>query len=68
MASSSPHLCVFSHRHQYHLTDHEAFPHMTTNDDEYDGYYIPKGTVVLGSAWQVRNDYFALICIMTLFA
>ena len=40
-------------RQQYHLTDHEAFPHMTTNDDEYDGYYIPKGTVVFGSAWSV---------------
>jgi hypothetical protein len=35
------------------LTDYEAIPHMATNDDEYDGYYIPKGTVLLGSAWQV---------------
>jgi hypothetical protein len=26
---------------------------MATNDDEYDGYYIPKGTVVLGNAWPV---------------
>ena len=38
----------------------EALPHMTTNDDEYDGYYIPKGTVVLGNPWPVRttNPYF----------
>ena len=35
------------------LTDHEAVPYMTTNYDEYDGYYIPKGTVVFGSAWPV---------------
>ena len=37
------------------LTDlnHEAIPHMATNDDEYDGYYIPKGTVVFGSSWFV---------------
>ena len=35
------------------LTDHEAFPHMATNDDEYCGYYIPKGTIVFGSAWPV---------------
>ena len=28
---------------------------MTTNDDEYDGYYIPKGTVVLGNGWPVRT-------------
>ena len=37
------------------LTDpsHEAIPHMVTNDDEYDGYYIPKGTIVFGSSWLV---------------
>ena len=33
------------------LTCSEAFPHMATNDDEYDGYYIPKGTLVIGNAW-----------------
>ena len=37
------------------LTGSEAIPHMATNDDEYDGYYIPKGTVVLGNAWLVRT-------------
>ena len=35
------------------LTDSEAIPHMATNDDEYDGYYIPKGTLVIGNAWSV---------------
>ena len=35
------------------LTDHEAMPHMATNDDEYNGYYIPKGTVVFGNTWPV---------------
>ena len=33
----------------------EAIPHIATNDDEYDGYYIPKGTVVIGNAWLVRT-------------
>ena len=42
------------------LTDHEAVPHMATNDDEYDGYHIPKGTVVFGSAWPVYTDCSAL--------
>jgi hypothetical protein len=37
------------------LTDYEAIPHMTTNDDEYDGYYIPKGTILFGNTWQVRT-------------
>ena len=35
------------------LTYSEGFPHMATNDDEYDGYYIPKGTLVFGNAWLV---------------
>ena len=37
------------------LTRFEAVPHMATNDDEYDGYYIPKGTIVLGNSWSVRR-------------
>ena len=36
------------------LTRSEAVPHMSTNDDEYDGYYIPKGTIVFGNAWSVQ--------------
>jgi Cytochrome P450 len=35
------------------LTCSEAFPHVSTHDDEYDGYYIPKGTAVVGNAWPV---------------
>jgi len=26
-------------------------PHMSTEDDEYDGYFIPKGTIVMGNIW-----------------
>lgn len=29
---------------------------MCSEDDEYDGYFIPKGTVVLGNGW-----YFILL-------
>ena len=32
----------------------QAVPHVATNDDEYDGYYIPKGTVIFGNAWPVQ--------------
>ena len=35
------------------LTGYEAIPHMATNDDEYDGYYIPKGTILFGGTWPV---------------
>ena len=31
----------------------EGIPHMTTSEDEYNGFYIPKGTVVIGNAWLV---------------
>lgn len=26
---------------------------MCSSDDEYNGYFIPKGTLVLGNAWRV---------------
>jgi len=29
---------------------------MCEEDDEYDGYFIPKGTVVMGNAWAILND------------
>ena len=32
---------------------HQAIPHLTTEDDVYDGYFIPKGTIVFGNAWYV---------------
>ena len=35
------------------LTSFEAIPHMSTIDDEYNGFYIPKGTIVIGNAWLV---------------
>jgi hypothetical protein len=56
MAFTTAPLCVFFIINIVIIpTDHwhEAIPHMATNDDEYDGYYIPKGTVVIGSAWLV---------------
>ena len=28
---------------------------MATNDDEYDGYFIPKGTIVFGNGWWVTK-------------
>lgn len=43
------------------LTNSEGIPHMTTNDDEYIGYYIPKGTHVIGNGWSVRTLLVTLI-------
>ncbi|EDR09338.1 uncharacterized protein LACBIDRAFT_248749 [Laccaria bicolor S238N-H82] len=33
-----------------------GFAHMATEDDEYDGYFIPKGTAVIGAAWSILHD------------
>ena len=35
------------------LTSSEGIPHRSTNDDEYNGYYIPKGTILISNAWSV---------------
>ena len=35
------------------LTSSEGVPHMSSNDDEYNGYYIPKGTLIIANAWLV---------------
>ena len=33
-----------------------AVGHMASADDEYDGFFIPKGTVVMGNAWYVEGN------------
>ena len=44
------------HYHIYMiLTRFKAVPHMTINNDEYNGYYIPKGTNVFGNLWSVQR-------------
>ena len=42
------------------LTSSKGVPHMSTNDDEYNGYYIPKGTIMIVNGWLVRplNPFF----------
>lgn len=33
-----------------------GIPHATTEDDEFEGYYIPAGTVVTYNHWGIAND------------
>ena len=37
------------------LTSFQGVPHMSTIDDEYNGFYIPKGTIMMGNAWLVQT-------------
>ncbi|KAJ2932188.1 hypothetical protein H1R20_g4911, partial [Candolleomyces eurysporus] len=33
-----------------------GIPHCSTEDDEYDGYFIPKGTIVIPNNWAMMHD------------
>ncbi|KAF8880684.1 cytochrome P450 [Infundibulicybe gibba] len=33
-----------------------AVAHSSTEDDEYDGYFIPKGSIVIGNTWAILHD------------
>ncbi|KAJ8456436.1 hypothetical protein ONZ45_g18720 [Pleurotus djamor] len=33
-----------------------ALPHASTSDDTYEGYFIPKGTIVLANSWAILNN------------
>ncbi|KAH9990431.1 cytochrome P450 [Russula vinacea] len=33
-----------------------GFPHATTEDDVYQGYFIPKGAVVISNIWAILHD------------
>ncbi|KAJ2917334.1 hypothetical protein MD484_g3040, partial [Candolleomyces efflorescens] len=41
---------------RYQQTLPLGLPHATTEDDVYDGYFIPKGTVVIGHASHILHD------------
>jgi cytochrome P450 len=36
-----------------YLTDDKGIPHCTSEDDIYDGYFIPKGSIVFSNIWYV---------------
>ncbi|KAI0264227.1 cytochrome P450 [Gloeopeniophorella convolvens] len=33
-----------------------SVPHATTQDDVYEGYFIPKGAIVIGNSWAILHD------------
>jgi len=43
---------------RWHLVLPLGLPHYTTEEDEYRGYRIPKGAIVMGNAWAILNDPF----------
>nr|VWO97107.1 N/A [Ganoderma boninense] len=41
---------------RWHVVLPFSIPHVTTEDMEYDGYFIPKGTILLGNSWVCLHD------------
>jgi cytochrome P450 len=35
---------------------HAGLPHCTTADDVFDGYFIPRGTLIIANAWAIMHD------------
>lgn len=33
-----------------------GIPHMLTEDDTYEGYFLPKGTILFANAWSIHRD------------
>ncbi|KAG9048623.1 hypothetical protein FS837_012398 [Tulasnella sp. UAMH 9824] len=41
---------------RWHVPVPSIIPHSPISDDTFQGYFIPKGTVVIGNVWQVSRD------------
>ncbi|KAG9048624.1 cytochrome P450 1B1 [Tulasnella sp. UAMH 9824] len=41
---------------RWHTPVPALIPHLPIRDDVFGGYFIPKGTAVIGNAWQVSRD------------
>lgn len=41
---------------RWHAVIPTGFPHRVSEDDIHDGYYIPKGSVVIPNIWSMLND------------
>ncbi|KAG2738465.1 cytochrome P450 [Suillus brevipes Sb2] len=41
---------------RWNVVSPTGFPHRVTEDDVHDGYYIPKGSMVLSNIWSMLND------------
>ncbi|KAG1855207.1 cytochrome P450 [Suillus subalutaceus] len=42
--------------HRWNVVIPTGFPHCVAKDDIHDGYYIPKGSLIIPNAWFMLND------------
>lgn len=48
--------CIISETFRWGVTTPVGVPHRVTQDDEYKGYFIPRGTTVVANAWAMLHD------------
>ncbi|KAL5514193.1 hypothetical protein ACEPAG_2281 [Sanghuangporus baumii] len=41
---------------RWHTVAPQALPHQLREDDVYEGYYLPKGAIIIGNAWRMAHD------------
>ncbi|KAI0035465.1 cytochrome P450 oxidoreductase [Vararia minispora EC-137] len=49
-------VALFKEVMRWHTVACINLPHYTTADDTYNGYYIPKGSIILANLWLIAND------------
>ncbi|KAK0200161.1 cytochrome P450 [Desarmillaria ectypa] len=49
-------LAVLHEVFRWHSSIPTGFPHRTMEDDTYNGYFIPKGSIVIANIWQMSRD------------
>ncbi|KAK0214392.1 cytochrome P450 [Armillaria fumosa] len=49
-------LAVLHELFRWHSAVPSGFPHRAMEDDTYDGYFIPKGSIVIYNIWQMSRD------------
>ncbi|KZT69372.1 cytochrome P450 [Daedalea quercina L-15889] len=48
--------CILKETYRWHVPAPLGLPHYTTEDDEYEGYHIPKDTSVMVNIWSICRD------------
>ncbi|KAI0267866.1 cytochrome P450 oxidoreductase [Gloeopeniophorella convolvens] len=47
---------VYKELLRWHVIGPMGIPHYATADDWYEGYFIPKGSLIMSNLWQIAND------------
>ncbi|KAN0097103.1 Cytochrome P450 [Tylopilus felleus] len=53
--------CIILEVLRWNVVTPIGIPHMVTEEDEYPGYRIPKGTTILGNTWHVAESEQSLV-------